>query len=377
MSMKLLVLVFSLLIVFSRPKLIANTHLSPRISPFHSSIPPFIAPSQPFTSQSPAPESSLPFEPALFAEKHLSPRISPFSSSVPPFIAPSQPFTSQSQAPESSLPFEPALFADKHLSPKISPFLFFDSVVDCGTNNFLGTLAKADRLPYGRDFDTHQPTGRFSNGRIPVDYLANRLGLPLVPSYLGQTGTVEDMFQGVNYASAGAGIILSSGSELGQRVSFAMQIEQFVDTFQQMILSIGEEASDRLVSNSVFYISIGVNDYIHFYIRNISSVQDLYTPWNFNQFLASNLRQEIKTLYNVKVRRMVVMGLPPIGCAPYYLWKYKSQNGECAEEVNSMIMESNFVMRYTVDQLNRELPGASIIYCDVLQSAMDILKNHH
>lgn len=39
-------------------------------------------------------------------------------------------------------------------------------------------------------------------------------------------------------------------------------------------------------------------------------------------------------------------------------------------------MESNFVMRYTVDKLNRELPGASIIYCDVFQSAMDILRNH-
>lgn len=73
-----------------------------------------------------------------------------------------------------------------------------------------------------------------------------------------------------------------------------MQVEQFVDTFQQMILSIGEEASERLVSNSVFYISIGVNDYIHFYIRNISNVQNLYTPWNFNQFLASNMRQELK-----------------------------------------------------------------------------------
>lgn len=80
----------------------------------------------------------------------------------------------------------------------------------------------------------------------------------------------------------------------GQRVSFAMQVEQFVDTFQQMILSIGEEASDRLVSNSVFYISIGVNDYIHFYIRNISSVQSLYSPWLFNQFLASNMKQELK-----------------------------------------------------------------------------------
>ncbi|GKE44768.1 hypothetical protein Tco_1472052, partial [Tanacetum coccineum] len=50
-------------------------------------------------------------------------------------------------------------------------FVIGDSSVDCGTNNFLGTLARADHAPYGRDFDTHQPTGRFSNGRIPVDYL--------------------------------------------------------------------------------------------------------------------------------------------------------------------------------------------------------------
>lgn len=44
--------------------------------------------------------------------------------------------------------------------------------------------------------------------------LALRLGLPFVPSYLGQAGTVEDMTHGVNYASAGAGVIFSSGSEL-------------------------------------------------------------------------------------------------------------------------------------------------------------------
>lgn len=50
-------------------------------------------------------------------------------------------------------------------------FVIGDSSVDSGTNNFLGTLARADRLPYGRDFDTHRPTGRFSNGKIPVDFL--------------------------------------------------------------------------------------------------------------------------------------------------------------------------------------------------------------
>lgn len=45
-------------------------------------------------------------------------------------------------------------------------------------------------------------------------FSALRLGLPFVPSYLGHTGTVEDMIQGVNYASASAGVIFTSGSEL-------------------------------------------------------------------------------------------------------------------------------------------------------------------
>lgn len=66
----------------------------------------------------------------------------------------------------------PALDPDTLLSvPAL--FVIGDSTADCGTNNFLLTLARADRLPYGRDFDTHRPTGRFCNGRIPVDYLGN------------------------------------------------------------------------------------------------------------------------------------------------------------------------------------------------------------
>ena len=74
------------------------------------------------------------------------------------FQDPSPPSTAPSSSP---VPLAPALF------------VIGDSSVDCGTNNFLGTFARADHLPYGKDFDTHQPTGRFSNGRIPVDYLGD------------------------------------------------------------------------------------------------------------------------------------------------------------------------------------------------------------
>lgn len=43
-------------------------------------------------------------------------------------------------------------------------FIFGDSLVDSGNNNYLATTARADSPPYGIDFPTRQPTGRFSNG---------------------------------------------------------------------------------------------------------------------------------------------------------------------------------------------------------------------
>lgn len=60
-------------------------------------------------------------------------------------------------------------------------FIFGDSSADCGTGIINRWLQeRADHLPYGRDFDTHRPTGRFCNGRIPVDYL----GMILNSSFL-------------------------------------------------------------------------------------------------------------------------------------------------------------------------------------------------
>lgn len=43
-------------------------------------------------------------------------------------------------------------------------FVFGDSLVDNGNNNYLATTARADAPPYGIDYPTHRPTGRFSNG---------------------------------------------------------------------------------------------------------------------------------------------------------------------------------------------------------------------
>ncbi|RDX75169.1 GDSL esterase/lipase, partial [Mucuna pruriens] len=59
--------------------------------------------------------------------------------------------------------------------------VFGDSTIDTGNNNYLkGTVAN-----YGKDFPGHLPTGRFSNGKLVVDFFASILNLKdTVPPYL-------------------------------------------------------------------------------------------------------------------------------------------------------------------------------------------------
>lgn len=56
--------------------------------------------------------------------------------------------------------------------------IFGDSIVDVGNNNNLNTLIKANFPPYGRDFVTHRPTGRFCNGKLATDFTGKNSRLP-------------------------------------------------------------------------------------------------------------------------------------------------------------------------------------------------------
>lgn len=51
-------------------------------------------------------------------------------------------------------------------------FSFGDSIMDQGNNNNLISPAKCNYLPYGKDFKAgFMPTGRFSNGKTPLDII--------------------------------------------------------------------------------------------------------------------------------------------------------------------------------------------------------------
>ncbi|KAH9667899.1 hypothetical protein KPL70_021223 [Citrus sinensis] len=81
-------------------------------------------------------------------------------------------------------------------------FIFGDSLFDNGNNNALPAKAKANYPPYGINFP-EGPTGRFSSGLNIVDAIAQLLD-GFIPPFASARG--ENILQGLNYASGGAGI---------------------------------------------------------------------------------------------------------------------------------------------------------------------------
>ncbi|XP_048545834.1 GDSL esterase/lipase EXL1-like isoform X3 [Triticum urartu] len=85
-------------------------------------------------------------------------------------------------------------------------FMFGDSIVDPGNNNNRLTEARANFPPYGQDFPGGKATGRFSNGRVPGDMLASKLGVKeFLPPYIGDDLELSDLLTGVAFASGGSG----------------------------------------------------------------------------------------------------------------------------------------------------------------------------
>ncbi|CAN4084152.1 unnamed protein product [Withania somnifera] len=87
---------------------------------------------------------------------------------------------------------------------------FGDSLADTGNRLHLSLDETPPphfaRPPYGETF-FHRPTGRYSDGRIVIDFIAESLGLPLVPAYLGgndERNHNVKFRQGVNFAVGGA-----------------------------------------------------------------------------------------------------------------------------------------------------------------------------
>ncbi|KAL5716797.1 hypothetical protein ACHQM5_009917 [Ranunculus cassubicifolius] len=243
-------------------------------------------------------------------------------------------------------------------------FIFGDSVADAGNNNHIDTLIKSNFLPYGRDFVTHRPTGRFCNGKLAVDITGENLGFTTYPPpYLSQEATGKNILTGVNFASAGSGYYENT-ARLYNAVSLTQQLAYYREYQPKLVAVAGKDQAASIINGSIYLLSAGSSDFVQYYYV-IPLLRQLVPPARFSERLIRSFTNFVQTLYGLGARRIGVTSMPPIGCLPAAITLFGNESNACVKRLNDDAMTFNKMLNATALSLKSRLPGLKMVVFDI------------
>ncbi|XVF81789.1 hypothetical protein PTKIN_Ptkin15bG0184600 [Pterospermum kingtungense] len=245
-------------------------------------------------------------------------------------------------------------------------YVFGDSYIDAGNNNFLPTKSRANYLPYGIDFGG-VPTGRTSNGKIVVDFIAEAAGLPFPPPMLGMSEAQrKKTLTGVNYGSGGSGILRAP--DLAQNLfGHVMSLGEQVDLFRNTTVVELKHQLDNIesfalhLSKSLFFVHMASND-MGLYV----DLGRKFDPKNLSQ----EFSKQLEALYHLGARKFLVNNVSPLGCVPFN--RIRMPNRACSEVVNKRISDYNQLLPERLASLESALPGSKFLLGDLYQLFKDV-----
>ncbi|PON99077.1 Lipase [Trema orientale] len=259
-------------------------------------------------------------------------------------------------------------------------FNFGDSNSDTG-----GKSAAFHRLPYpnGETF-FHRPSGRYCDGKVIIDFMAEKLGLPYLSAYLDSIGA--NFQHGANFATGGSTIqsVDTQVFEAGfSPISLEIQLLQFKQ-FKARIDELFNEATYSYIqtslprpddfSKALYTFDIGQND-LHFGLKSMTEEQ---LKASFPNIIGT-FAQAIKELYQLGARAFWIHNTGPIGCLPYSVIKYPpkpgnmDQNG-CVKSHNEIANEFNRQLKQSVSQLKVQLRDAVLTYVDIYSAKYSLIS---
>eukprot|EP00257_Ricinus_communis_P006173 XP_002521156.2 GDSL esterase/lipase At4g28780 [Ricinus communis] len=254
-------------------------------------------------------------------------------------------------------------------------FVFGDSLVDNGNNNYLATPARADCPPYGIDYPSHQPTGRFSNGLSFPDIISESVGLEPTLPYLSPELNGQKLLNGANFASAGIGILNDTGYQFVNILRMCSQFELFQEYQERVSAMIGQAQAQQLVNKAVVLITLGGNDFVNNYFLPTFSLrrQQFLIP-AYCQYLVSEYKKILMELYELGARRVLVTGTGPLGCVPAELAYFGSRNGECSPEPQRAAAIYNSQLFQMLQRLNSQIGYDVFISTNAFDMNLDLIN---
>ncbi|TVU38174.1 hypothetical protein EJB05_11530 [Eragrostis curvula] len=250
-------------------------------------------------------------------------------------------------------------------------FNFGDSNSDTGG---LSAAFGAAPPPNGRTF-FGVPSGRYCDGRLVIDFIAESLGIPYLSAYLNSIGT--NFSQGANFATAGSSIrrqntslFLSGFSPISLDVQ-SWEFEQFINRSQYVYNNKGGVyrlllPKAEYFSQALYTFDIGQNDITSSYFANKTTEE----TEGIIADLMERLTSVIQSVISRGGRYFWIHNTGPLGCLPYALVHRPDLDAPmdaagCSIAYNKVAQLFNLRLKETVASLRKMHPDAAFTYVDV------------
>ncbi|GFY91916.1 GDSL-like Lipase/Acylhydrolase superfamily protein [Actinidia rufa] len=238
--------------------------------------------------------------------------------------------------------------------------VFGDSSVDPGNNNRIPLAPKSNFPPYGKDLFRGHPTGRFTNGRLATDFIAEAFGYTnIIRGFLDSNMEKVDLLHGVSFASAGSGY-----DELTTNLSY---LRHYKIHLRELV---GEVKAEEIIRNAIFVISMGTNDFLQNYFTETTRRKQ-FTVDQYQNYLISSMFRAVKAMHYLGARRLAIVGVPPFGCMP--IVETLDDESQCDDEYNQVAFSFNSKIKQTLVTLKATL-GIQNAYIDIYSVIASAIK---